>query len=542
MGKRIVAIFSTVLILLTICAGRVLALSLWDDTLAQTAANQQQYTLSIPTGRGNFYDRSGKALTGNGKKRYLAAVAPDQQAAAALQKVLPVSRMGEVADLLESGKPFLVSLDAPVQADSVVCVPQTMRYSSAAPAAHLIGYLDGGGHGVSGLEKAYDELLGSGSGGTTVTYTVDALGHFLAGEKPVVVTQEMQAPEGIALTLDADLQKTVEQAADRYLQKGAVVVLEAGSGQILASASVPAFDPSDVAASMKDTDGPFVNRALQPYTVGSVFKLAAASAALESGQNPDAPYTCTGAQEVEGRLFHCYGGEAHGVVTMRQAIAQSCNSYFVHLMQSVQPASFLHMAQLLGFGEKDTLAPGFAAAAGELPTLRSLASKQALANFSFGQGVLTATPLQVYHAFCSSRGERRANGQGKCGHETGITRGDQPENSLAVDFIYARLRGDRHRQGWQTSPCNGRSQNRYSADRTHPEWERGKHLLVCGLFPGGAAALRGGCDVRGRCKRRQGLRPGFPADCRYTISKKQLTSPVDAPIIRYRSLRKRQYL
>ena len=395
MGKRIVAIFSTVLILLTICAGRVLALSLWDDTLAQTAANQQQYTLSIPTGRGNFYDRSGKALTGNGKKRYLAAVAPDQQAAAALQKVLPVSRMAEVADLLESGKPFLVSLDAPVQADSVVCVPQTMRYSSAAPAAHLIGYLDGGGHGVSGLEKAYDELLGSGSGGTTVTYTVDALGHFLAGEKPVVVTQEMQAPEGIALTLDADLQKTVEQAADRYLQKGAVVVLEAGSGQILASTSVPAFDPSDVAASMKDTDGPFVNRALQPYTVGSVFKLAAASAALESGQNPDAPYTCTGAQEVEGRLFHCYGGEAHGVVTMRQAIAQSCNSYFVHLMQSVQPASFLHMAQLLGFGEKDTLAPGFAAAAGELPTLRSLASKQALANFSFGQGVLTATPLQV---------------------------------------------------------------------------------------------------------------------------------------------------
>ena len=47
MGKRIVAIFSTVLILLTICAGRVLALSLWDDTLAQTAANQQQYTLSL---------------------------------------------------------------------------------------------------------------------------------------------------------------------------------------------------------------------------------------------------------------------------------------------------------------------------------------------------------------------------------------------------------------------------------------------------------------------------------------------------------------
>ena len=70
MGKRIVAIFSTVLILLTICAGRVLALSLWDDTLAQTAANQQQYTLSIPTGRGNFYDRSGKALTGNGLRKW----------------------------------------------------------------------------------------------------------------------------------------------------------------------------------------------------------------------------------------------------------------------------------------------------------------------------------------------------------------------------------------------------------------------------------------------------------------------------------------
>lgn len=394
MGKRVVAVFTAVLVLLTICAGRVLALAVWDDSLAQTAVGQRQYTLSVPAGRGNFYDRAGRVLTG-GKVRYLAAVAPEEQAAAALEKVLPAARMAEVADLLEEGKPFLVSLDAPVEAPGIVCIPQAVRYTAAKPAVHLIGYLNGGGHGMAGLEKAYDSLLAEGSGKTTVTYTVDALGHLLPGDHPVVSEEQAQAPAGISLTLDLELQKAAEQAAEKYLKKGAVVVLEAGSGRMLASVSLPAFDPSDIAASLNAPDGPLVNRVLQPYSVGSVFKLVSAAAALEAGADPNAPYTCTGAQQVEGRLFHCSGGTAHGVVTMRQAVARSCNSYFVNLMQGIEPAAFLREARLCSFGAEIPLAPGLESASGTLPTLGELQSRQALANFSFGQGALSATPLQV---------------------------------------------------------------------------------------------------------------------------------------------------
>ena len=98
---------------------------------------------------------------------------------------------------------------------------------------------------------------------------------------------------------------------------------------------------------------------------------------------------------MQGQGFKCFNGIAHGTVTMEDAIAQSCNGYFVSLMQQVPQADFLAMAKSLGFGVSCVFADGLASDAGVLPSENALQSLKALANFSFGQGELTVTPVQV---------------------------------------------------------------------------------------------------------------------------------------------------
>lgn len=393
-AKRILILMTAVFLLLTFCATEVLRIAVWNDSLAKTAVMQQTLTLTFTSGRGSIYDRNLQPLTG-GKTSYLAAVVPGKETAAALSKVLTAQQMSSVYDRLKAGAPFLTKLDALVETDGILCFPEQERYPEQMPAAHLIGYLDSGGCGISGVEKAFNSLLTAGSKTTKITYQVDALRHLLPGESPQVLSSVSGAAAGVVLTIDKDLQKIVEDSAAPVLKKGAVVVLEAGTGRILASASFPNYDPTDITKALKSDDGALVNRVLQPYSVGSVFKLAAAAAALEHGANPNAKYTCTGSETVEGLTFHCAGGEAHGTETMCSALANSCNCYFIKLMQAVPQAQFLTMARSLGFGQSTEIAPGLSGSAGTLPALSELANRRALANFSIGQGTLLATPLQI---------------------------------------------------------------------------------------------------------------------------------------------------
>ena len=108
-----------------------------------------------------------------------------------------------------------------------------------------------------------------------------------------------------------------------------------------------------------------------------MFKLAAAASALESGISPDTTFTCTGAVDVDGQAFHCYDGEKHGPENMEQAIANSCNTYFIRLMQKVPQKNFLQMVKLLGFGSAFEIAPGLTSDTGVLPTLSSLSARRA---------------------------------------------------------------------------------------------------------------------------------------------------------------------
>ncbi len=393
MWKRTVALFAMVVVGFYFSILSLYHLSSGTQ-LAQAAAQQQTDKVNVFSTRGTIYDCHLNPLTGNGRQ-VVASIVPSIGVTQELNRVFPAAKMQELYPLLTANKPFALKLPRKISSPDADVFTVSARYSARQPAVHILGYLNGAGEGAAGVEKAFNSQLTKNQGRITVSYPVDAMNRVLSGEQKTVEDTSYLQRSGVVLTLDRRVQALAEEAADQYVGKGAVVVLEVPSGKIRAMASRPSYSPDDVASVLSSKDSPLLNRALSSYSVGSVFKLVAAAAALEDGISPQTTYTCTGSITVDGNAFHCFNSESHGTENMQQAIANSCNTYFVNLMQKVPPADFLSMAEKLGFGRSFSLAPGLSSDSGVLPTAKELSIPRALANFSFGQGDLTANPLQI---------------------------------------------------------------------------------------------------------------------------------------------------
>lgn len=393
MQKRTVVLFAVLIVGLYFSILSVYHLSSGTE-LAQAAVQQQTYKVNVFSTRGTIYDCHLNALTGNGRE-YVASIVPSVEVSAELNKIFPAAKMQTIYPMLTTGKPFALRLPWEISLPDADVFTVSSRYSASQSAVHILGYLNGSGAGAAGAEKAFNSQLTRNQGKISVSYPVDAMNRVLSGGQKTVEDTSYLQKSGVVLTLDRRVQALAEDAANKYIKKGAVVVVEVPSCKLRAVVSRPAYSPDDVASVLDSKDSPLVNRALSSYSVGSVFKLVAAAAALEDGISPQETYTCTGSIMVDGNAFHCFNSESHGTETMKEAIANSCNTYFVNLMQKIPPADFVEMAQKLGFGRSFVLASGLSSDAGVLPTAKELAVPRALANFSFGQGNLTANPLQI---------------------------------------------------------------------------------------------------------------------------------------------------
>lgn len=356
------------------------------------AGAQSLYRLDIAQSRGTIYDCNLSPLTGSGSQ-YVAAVAPTIQAIGALEKATDGEYRDQLALALENGKPFQLVLDEPVVDDQIDLFQVPQRYEEDQLAPHIVGYLDSLGGGAAGVEMAMDDALRRYEGEASVTYRVDALGRTIAGEERQVTNTLSRSQGGVALTLDSAVQTLAEEAA-AGLGKGAVVVTEVPDCQIRAVASVPDFSPLDLGEASESEDSPLVNRAFSAYAPGSVFKLVTAAALLEEGLG-DTTFSCVGSLNAGGLQFHCVNNTAHGELDLNGAIAQSCNCYFINAARVLGGQKVLTMAYNLGLGGAQEFGRGLWTASGELPSLQDLQNTRALANFSFGQGELTVTPLQV---------------------------------------------------------------------------------------------------------------------------------------------------
>jgi penicillin-binding protein 2 len=257
--------------------------------------------------------------------------------------------------------------------DIVVEPVPTRRYPDAF-GAHLFGYVgevsdaqvtDGDGLksgdivGQAGIEKIYNALLMGEDGARRVV--VNSVGREIR-------TLEEDAPnEGkrLALTVDYDLQKALEDGFKVSGFNGASVIMDPKTGEVLAFTSVPSYDPNAFASGIDratwaslNTDDlkPLQDRAIQGrYSPGSTFKMAVATAALEEGViTPDFKVYCPGHATFFGRSFQCSlpNGRGHGTIDLRQAIEHSCNVYFYTVGNMVGIDKIHKWATLLGLGEK----------------------------------------------------------------------------------------------------------------------------------------------------------------------------------------------
>lgn len=367
-----------------------------DQDVKSVGNTQGAKTLTVAEVRGTIYDRNMVPLV-NSSNTYFATLLPEQRL---LQRVAAYTDVQEYARLttaLENRVPLLARLNGPAPiADGLRVYMAPNRYEKVCLAPHLIGYLDGGSiKGVAGIEKAYDSHLREYSGHITATYPVNGRGVYLAGDELRVENTLLRAYGGVVLSIDAAIQQQVEAVATDTMDKGAVVVLDAACGEVLAMASYPAFHPDSVQENISREDGALVNRALSLYDCGSVFKIVTALAALDEGISPHQVYECPGSIDVDGTTFHCHYRLGHQALTMEEAFAQSCNVYFIQLAQQIGADALLNMAVQLGLTEDIVLADGLNAPAAVLPSKADLSAAAALANFSFGQGRLMVSPLHV---------------------------------------------------------------------------------------------------------------------------------------------------
>ncbi len=393
MERRSTGVFACLMFLFMVLVLRVFVLSR-SAYYAAAAGSQSSYLLEVDRSRGMIYDCNMKPMVAT-ETRYKAAVAPSAQAAGALYYALEEGQKEYATRCLAAQRPFVIEVEQPqIFAKGVDVFPVQVRAGAEQLAVHLVGYLDAEGNGVAGIELACNDYLKRCGGSLSVRYVTDTLGQALDTAAPEKVSDHYGEKGGVVTTIDSDIQRIAEQAAARYFERGAVVVLDVHTGEIRAMASLPTYDPGKVADYLEDESSPMINRALWPYSVGSTFKVLVAATAIEQGYISHTN-DCPGYVQVGDTIFRCHNLAGHGLVNMTQALEKSCNPYFVSLIMKTGGESVAYKASVIGFGSPLELADGIVASAGRLPTYEELAIPGQTANFGFGQGYLTATPLQV---------------------------------------------------------------------------------------------------------------------------------------------------
>lgn len=307
-----------------------------------------------------------------------------------------------------------------------VTLKPVRHYVYGALAAHLFGYVgvpkeidkeaaakfnfyQPDIEGKAQVEEAYDDLL-RGTAGTRFLQR-NARG-VIDGE-----TSRIEPKPGakVFLTIDARIQQIVEKAL-RVVGRGAAIVMDPNTGEILAMASVPSFDPNQFVPSIskadweklaKDPTDPLMNRAINAYAPGSTFKLCTALAGIRAGiGNKD--FDCSGGVQYGDKYMKCWVLTAkpqqppHGHQDLSNAIKNSCNSYFFQYGNAAGIDQIDAVGGMLGLGKKTEL-PLNNVAAGVLPGPAWLATNYPrerwspgyTANTSIGQGFVLATPLQM---------------------------------------------------------------------------------------------------------------------------------------------------
>ena len=295
--------------------------------------------------------------------------------------------------------------------------------------SHVLGYIGRAGHkdieadpdpllkqptfriGKTGIEASQEQTLRGASGKLKVE--VNARGRIVR-EWPDPSTRAVSGKD-VWLTLDAELQEfAAKQFAteDEGDDSGGICVIDVITGELRTLLSMPAFDANlfvsgltqaDMDRMNSDPKRPQYNKVIAGgYPPASTYKMAVMLAALESGLiNPEKTVYCSGKVRVGKRDFHCWRRRGHGKMDMRDALKNSCDSYFYEIVQVIGVDAIASVARRLGLGQSFDISIG-GAISGIVPTEAWKQERLGTGwrtgdslNASIGQGFVLATPLQL---------------------------------------------------------------------------------------------------------------------------------------------------
>lgn len=409
---RVSIIFALLLLALAGLLVRMAELQIMQGArLGEMADRQQLAKIALPPHRGRVLDRRGRPLAVNVEATSIYAVPnaiADRHAfASALAPTIGVS-VDDLVRRLTSGRHFawLARKVSPHVVDTVkgmrlndqvgFLAEDLRAYPHGALAAHLLGFVGIDNQGLAGVELAYDEVL-RGRVGEAIAER-DGIGRVL------VETQKLLQPPDdgadVLLTIDQVIQHFAERELEKALTRtnairGSVTVIDPKSGEILALAVRPAFDPN---AATDVSPHRWLNSLVsEVYEPGSTFKIFLMAAALDSGTVPPTErFFCSGSLQVPGNhTIHDAKGRKHGWQTMGDIVKNSCNVGAAQVATTVGKETFYRYIRRFGFGEAVGVdLPGEARgivpppSAWRGPTLQTI---------SFGQGI-SATAVQVLTA------------------------------------------------------------------------------------------------------------------------------------------------
>ena len=396
MQKRATSLFLALCAIFSFITFKIISLN--SSTYSEVEKTNATKTLTVGESRGNIYDTNLKRLVAT-KEKKIAVAKPGAQSLKSIEKFINEKDAESIINEITNGYPVMFETYEKIENDDIMTFSVPLRYTDDTIASHIIGYLDGEGNAISGIEKAYDDFLTESSGKLSVTFGVDANGKILSGFIPTINDENFNSKEGVVLTLDEDIQRACEKAMDDGgISIGACVVLNCADAAITACISRPDFDKGNIAEALSNANSPLINRAFTAYPVGSVFKPVLSAFTLENGKNiPD--YTCKGEIKIGDTSYGCNKKTAHGTIGLDEALQVSCNTFFINLTKNADSERLYDFCTSLGFSVSTHLAGEMYCAEGNLPTADELDNKGARANFSFGQGTLTATPLQMAAAY-----------------------------------------------------------------------------------------------------------------------------------------------
>ena len=425
-----------------------------DDLRRQSSRNYVR-TVRLEAARGDILDRKGRVLATT-RPAFAVQVIPNElrrpdrtlralaslvdQDAGALRNAIGSPRgrarfqpIQLVADLSEDQRARVES-HLYALAGVVTDVRPRRLYVEGPLAAHLLGtigeiqrrqletrryadYRQGEVIGQSGIESLMQEDLRGRAGGRNLVVNV-------AGRVEGMLDEiEPVSGGSVTLTLDLDMQRAAEQAFEPETpggpaRMGAVVALDVRTGDVLALASKPSYDPNGFAGGIaaetwkslvQDEWRPLQNRAIAGnFPPGSTFKALVAAAALQEGLiDPNRKVFCPGSFRLGRRTYRCWKDGGHGAVDLHRAIVESCDVYFYHLGLELGIDRLAYYAKAFGLGHVTGI-PLANEQGGLVPTSawkeRRFGEPWMLGetvSASIGQGFDLVTPIQLATAYAA---------------------------------------------------------------------------------------------------------------------------------------------